>query len=66
MGKLEDKRAAAARIMNMQDVIANAGFSLMNLDVTPISEQLRHAGPQDVDAIWSTTWRAWGKRRPNP
>lgn len=50
MGKLDDKRAIP-RIMNMQDVIANAGFSLINLDVAPIAEQLRHAGPQDVDAI---------------
>src|SRR5699024_1353476 len=50
MGKLDDKRAIPC-IMNMQDVIANACFSLINLDVAPIAEQLRHAGPQDVDAI---------------
>ena len=50
MGKLDDKRATP-RIMSMQDVIADSSFSLINLDVTPISEQLRHAGPQDVDAI---------------
>ncbi|MDO4546832.1 MAG: response regulator [Clostridia bacterium] len=40
------------RIMNMQDVQSlDEGFSLLDLDVMPISEQIKHAGVSDVDRI---------------
>ena len=39
------------QIMSMQDVPHEADMKLLDLDVAPISEQLRHASVEDVDAI---------------
>ncbi len=39
------------RIMGINDVGITPGLSLLNLDVTPIGEQLRYATGEDVDAI---------------
>ncbi|MEA4899808.1 MAG: response regulator [Christensenellaceae bacterium] len=49
--RVNGAHAQAPRIMGMQDVVGEEAFSLLDLDVTPIAEQLKHAGLGDVNAI---------------
>ncbi|MEG0934836.1 MAG: response regulator [Clostridia bacterium] len=45
------EKGAGPRIVSMQDMTASRSLRLLDLNVAPIGEQLRHAGPEDVDDI---------------
>ncbi len=44
-------KAQSGRIMSIEDVAPDDGFALLDLDVVPIAEQLKHAALQDVETV---------------